>query len=364
MTDSGTLTVLVAPLDWGLGHSTRCIPVIKTLVEKGFNVILTGSASQKILLGEEFPALEFVDLPGYMVHYGSKRERFALNIFFQVPKILIQIKRERRWLSEFRSSRKLDIVISDNRFGLAVPGLYSVFITHQLHIRTGFGNFFSRLMTNVNFKFINKFSICWVPDNENDFSLAGELSHPRKLPAIPTRYIGPLTRFEKSETEFVKDSVVVILSGPEPQRTLFERKIFSQIGRYDGKLTIVRGLPGSGKIPDVPRHVAIFNHLPATELNKLIEESEFVISRSGYSTIMDIAALGKKGILIPTPGQPEQEYLANYLSAKKIIFSVREEDFDLNTCIANAKKFPFQLYEGNDSRLEYAIDELKIEAVR
>jgi uncharacterized protein (TIGR00661 family) len=358
MLNSKGLKILVAPLDWGLGHATRCIPIIKELINRGHEVVLATSGKQKILLQEEFPTLQFIDLRGYMVRYGSQKRLSLLKILIQIPKILIQIKREKRWLTNYLRSNKLDLLISDNRFGLSAPGLCSVFITHQLHIRSPFGKISSRVLTAVNYKFINHFSICWVPDFNNAYSLSGKLSHPEILPVIPIRYIGPLTRFATSGISIDTDLLMIIISGPEPQRSLFEKKLFAQLKNYEGKAIVVRGLPGIYEIPEIPSNIVVYNHLPAISLNKLINESEFVISRSGYSTIMDLLTLGKKGILIPTPGQPEQEYLAEYLFEKKMIFSVKEKDFVLQTCLEAAKKFPFVKLTQKDSLLSEAIDEL------
>ncbi|HXB33719.1 MAG TPA: hypothetical protein VNV35_09865, partial [Puia sp.] len=133
------LKVLVAPLAWGLGHATRCIPIIKELINQGCTVIIAAGGTQKEILQEEFPDLSFVELPGFRLKYGKNRAFTLLKIIFAIPKILIGIKRENEWLRRFAAREGLDLVISDNRYGLHGAGVYSVFMTHQLAIRSSLG---------------------------------------------------------------------------------------------------------------------------------------------------------------------------------------------------------------------------------
>ena len=164
--------------------------------------------------------------------------------------------------------------------------------------------------TKKNYGFINRFSECWIPDEENENGLAGQLSHPALLPSIPVHYLGILSRLKKLDMEEKKRHLFISLSGPEPQRSSFEEKIIQAIAHYNGTATIVRGLPGEAVLIPSTNDILFFNHLPSDELNKEMQKAEYVISRSGYSTVMDIVTLGKKSILIATPGQTEQEYLA------------------------------------------------------
>jgi UDP-N-acetylglucosamine transferase subunit ALG13 len=350
--------VLVAPLDWGLGHATRCIPIIRQLLIAGCEVIIASERAQKKLLQDEFPKLRFVELRGYRLKYGSKGWQTLPKIIFQIPKILIQINRENRWLKSFLQTENIDAVIADNRFGLYSSKLFCVFITHQLSIKTPFGNSVEKKLQRINYRFINKFDNCWVPDFEKENALAGKLSHPVQLPRTPVHYIGLLSRFEKIKTSFIKNNLLIILSGPEPQRTIFENLLLPQIKKFPGKIILVRGLPAEKNTLNVPG-IEIYNHLPASDLNKIICESDFVIGRSGYSTVMDLAKLGSKSILVPTPGQTEQEYLAEYLLENKIAFSTRQENFSLPGAIENAKYFSFVQKEFiNKGLLESAIEEL------
>lgn len=333
--------ILVAPLDWGLGHATRCIPVIYELLLQNAEVWLAGEGKQLAILKEEFPGLAFLNLQGYRVRYGRSTLELLKNIIFQTPQIIRMIRQENEWLKKAVQEYKFDAVISDNRFGLYHESIPSVFITHQLLIKTPFKKWADYILQKRNYSYINRFSESWIPDTKDANSFAGELSHPQILPAIPVNYIGLLSRLKKNNTAEKKDHLFISLSGPEPQRTLFENKIIKDIIDYKGTATVVRGLPGTATIIPSTNDIKFYNHLPTDQYNKEMEMAEYVISRSGYSTIMDTAALGKRSILIPTPGQTEQEYLAKYLSEKQFAFSVSQKEFSLHHALKKAGEFNY-----------------------
>lgn len=341
MTPLAGKKLLIAPLDWGLGHATRCVPVIKALLDQNCDVWLAGEGAQENLLSKEFPQLPFLPLRGYRVRYS--RVGLAGKILLQIPLILRTIKEENTWLKEQVSKHDFKAVISDNRYGLYHENIFSVIITHQLTIKSHLGKWSESLLQSWNYKLINRFKECWVPDEEDDNNLAGILSHPLKKPAIPVRYIGPLSRFEKNELDVIKDHMLIILSGPEPQRTIFENKIIDQVVHYPGTATVVRGLPGENTILPSTNSIRFYNHLSTDELILEAQKAEFIISRSGYSTIMDIATLKKKSILVPTPGQTEQEYLGKYLAKKRFAFCVNQEEFLLQENINEARQFDYHL---------------------
>ncbi len=310
------------------------------------------------LLKTEFPSLKYLNLKGYRLKYGGNGLFTVFKIICQIPKILIQINREKGWINDIIDKENIDIVISDNRYGLYSQKIISVFLTHQLQIKTPFGEMIEKKLQQINYKYINQFSVCWVPDFEKEKILAGELSHPKKLPKIPVRYIGLLSRFEKKKTSVIY-SQMILLSGPEPQRTVLENIFLRDLKSSDEKIILVRGLPNEKKMIDVPSNIEIHNHLSASELNERILQSEIIICRSGYSTMMDLARLGKKCIVIATPGQSEQEYIADYLSEKKIVMKINQNDFSLHNAPDAAKKFPFKRYEEGDNKLlDDAIREL------
>ncbi|MCB0708592.1 MAG: glycosyl transferase family 28 [Chitinophagaceae bacterium] len=346
--------VLVAPLDWGLGHATRCIPIILTLLNNGCIVIIAAYGPTKDLLQKEFPALEFVDYRGYEMQYSRHKEWFMVKLFLQFPKLFSRVRAEKRWLKMAIEKYKLDAVISDNRLGMSNKKITSIYITHQLFIKTG-NSFLNRLAQKIHYHYINKYNACWVPDWAVDENLAGELSHPVKLPAIPVTFIGPLSRFEKAEMQ-LKFDCCCIISGPEPQRSIFENIILKQVHECNYKVVIVRGLPQQTTPPQIKNPlVTIINHLPMAEMSRLIQQSKLIISRSGYSTIMDLVTLQKKAVLVPTPGQTEQEYLAKYLGNKKIFMAVNQNNFCLADVLKQFDTFSFSTIDSTGNDLNDAI---------
>lgn len=349
------LRVLIAPLDWGLGHATRCIPVISTLIKQDCTVIVAAEGQIITLLQKEFPGLQFVELKGYRVHYSRNKFWMPATLLLQFPKILYRIYAENRWLKKIVKEHKIDAAISDNRMGLHHKKVPCVYITHQLTIKTGAG-FTERIAQKIHYHYINKFSACWVPDNDGGVNLAGALSHPATLPKVPVTYLGPLSRFEKTAT-VTKYYLCIILSGPEPQRTVFERTILAGIEKMPEKICLLRGLPQETEIPLLTSpSVEIKNHLPAEEMCNIIQQSEIVISRCGYSTVMDLVKLQKKAVLIPTPGQTEQEYLAVYLREQKLFYSVDQENFSLQDALKNAAAFKYGDWPTNNDDYKMVIE--------
>lgn len=336
--------ILVAPLDWGLGHATRCIPIIQELLKQDCEVLLAGEGAQEILLKQEFPLLKFLPLRGYRIFYSKSKSGLFWRMMYQIPQIKKSIRYEKKWLNEMVKEHQIDAVISDNRYGLFHKSIFSVFITHQLLIKTNWGRWTEKMLQRKNYRYINHFSECWIPDYETENNLAGLLSHPVKKPEILSKYIGALSRLEKTGIKEEKNHLLFLLSGPEPQRTILENIIIDQVAHYNGSATIVRGLPNTASLIPSTNTLKFFNHLSAEELGKEMERAEFVISRSGYSTIMDIIKLQKKSILIPTPGQTEQEYLADYLSKKGFAIACTQKDFLLDDMIVKANKFPYRFF--------------------
>ncbi len=332
--------VLVAPLDWGLGHTTRSIPVINGLIKHGCEVIIACNDSGRFLLEKEFPGLLFLSLKGYEIRYSARGYSMPVKLFIQIPKIILRIFNEHSWLKNAVKKYSIDAVISDNRLGMYHSFVQCAYITHQLKIKTG-SRFTERIAQRIHYWFINKYDECWVPDVQNEINLAGELSHPSSPPKTPVKYFGLLSRFENRPEE-KKYDLLIILSGPEPQRTVFEEMILNSLKNYPGQAQLVRGLPQSSKVlKTISPSLEIKNHLSATGLNQAILQSQMIISRCGYSTIMDLVKLQKNAILVPTPGQTEQEYLATYLHKQKLFFCVSQDKFSLTGALEKADNFDF-----------------------
>ena len=334
--------VLVAPLDWGLGHATRCVPIINQLILLGCSLYIVADKKNFFLLQKEFPNTVFLRYKGYEIKYSRQKKFLLLKLIFQSPKIIHRIFLENIWLKKIIKKYSIDAVISDNRFGMHNKNVPSIYITHQLYIKTG-NRLFEKIAQKTHYYFIKKYTACWIPDIEKN-GLAGELSHPKKLPQNAI-YISPISRFvSMPESKFFND-LLIIISGPEPQRTIFEKEILEQIKLIKGNIIFIRGLPSENQKPENFGEVKIENHVPSYELNKMIEGSKIIISRSGYTTVMDLATLRKKAILIPTPGQTEQEYLAKYLSEKKYFLTEKQEQFSIKESLAKVKDYKFREFD-------------------
>ncbi|MCE3280334.1 MAG: glycosyl transferase family 28 [Bacteroidetes bacterium] len=326
--------ILICPLDWGLGHATRCIPVINAFLSKKAEVIIAADGRPYELLKKEFPQLTFVRLKGYDISYSVGN--MTLQMILSIPKILKGIKDENKALQKIIDEFKIDVVVSDNRYGCWGKTTRNIFITHQLMIKSPFGE---NILNRIVLSYIRKFNECWIPDHDGDENLTGDLSHKYALPER-TYFIGPLSRFNKgtikSEPAF---ELMAIISGPEPQRSIFEKLILDQLKHSGLKSFLVKGIPQENGTVIENGNVKIASHLAAEEMSKTIINSEIIISRSGYSTIMDLAVLEKKAIFIPTPGQTEQEYLATYFSKKKIAFYEKQSEFDLMKSLKESENY-------------------------
>jgi uncharacterized protein (TIGR00661 family) len=353
---------LICPLDWGIGHATRCVPVIAKLQELGFEVVVAASGRPLEFIRKEFPEIPAIDFPGFGIRY-SKNDQMVLKMLRQMPGLLYGIWHEHRVLKKIAAETGATLIISDNRFGCWHAGIPSVFITHQLNIHIPDRLRFLRKPLNaINYRLIRRYNACWIPDFEMHRGLAGSLSHPVKLPEN-AQYIGILSRFSKTADPYESFAapgfdILVMLSGPEPQRTILEEKILRQLVSINLQVAMVRGMPESDDAYVLDGRIHIFAHLDSLKLGELIRRSAMVICRSGYSSIMDVVTLGKKAIFIPTPGQTEQEYLSHYLLEKKIYFSMAQENFDLLYALEMSKNFPGMVIRNDYKALNRCIEDV------
>ncbi len=332
--------MLVAPLDWGLGHATRCIPIIRALQKMGHEVLIAAEGSQAVLLINEFPNLKVLPLKGYRITYSRRKWWLPFALLLQLPRLLRIIQYERAWLNRIIDKHHIDLVISDNRYGLHSKKVACIFITHQLTIKIPVG-WIERMVQRINYHYIRQFNSCWVPDVAGSVNLAGILSHPRKLPRTPVHYIGLLSRFMPKEAT-KKYDYCIVLSGPEPQRTLLENTLLTGLMNVEGEILLVRGMPGQETVLKTAKHIEVRNHLTGKDLQEAIMQSEFIISRSGYTTVMELISLQKKSILIPTPGQTEQEYLAKKLQQDHICLCIEQKEFNCAKHFTMAKTFAYR----------------------
>ena len=268
-------------------------------------------------------------LKGYRIKYPKKGFFFVPKMFIQLPKVLSAIKYENAWLKVQQSvmQGKWDLVISDNRYGLHHTTLNTVIITHQLGIISGMGSWTDNLFVKYTHRWLNNFQHIWIPDLKDENNLAGKLSRPVVMPK-EVKYIGPLSRLEPRHSN--PEHILVMLSGPEPQRSMLERKLNAQLDKLNYPCLFVRGLPRSKQTIFNRKNVEFVNHLNSPDLAVAIAKSKFVICRSGYSSIMDLIRMGKKALLIPTPGQTEQIHIAEHLHEKGWFAVVSQNDLDLS----------------------------------
>ncbi len=305
--------VLVAPLNWGIGHATRCIPIIRQLLQAEYQPVIASDGEALALLKKLFPDLTHIELPSYNVQYTTKGFLLKIKLLLQIPKFLKTFFKERKIIAKIVEEERVDALISDNRFGVFSPEIPSIYITHQLRVQSGVTSFFT---TKIHQFIRARFNVCWVPDSKGMPNLSGLLSHGITQKKSPV-FIGLLSSFTKKSLPITYD-ILLLLSGPEPQRSLLEDKLTDALKNSKKRICLVKGI-----IEDTPKkervgNLTSYNFLLGKDLENIINQSELIISRSGYSTLMDLAVLEKKAFFIPTPGQTEQECLAVHLEKQRI----------------------------------------------
>ena len=351
--NSAPLNILVAPLDWGLGHATRSIPIIRACLDRGHRVIIASSGRALALLQKEFPQVTCIEVPAYDIQYQEKGS-FVFKIIGQLGKIFSGIRREYRTTQKIVREHNIQLIISDNRYGFYHKHVHSVIITHQMMVKLPqfkLGEPFIYLWLQRQHL---RFDTVWIPDVQGEPNISGDLSH--AYPILKrAQYIGILTRFmAQPENTPVQDQVLAIISGPEPQRTLFEGAIIEQAKHINRSFIIVRGLSEQNEDRMLTPNIRLISHMPGDALFTLIQQSSIIISRGGYSTLMDLAVLHKKCIFVPTPGQTEQEYLVRALAAKKLVVGCAQPSFELSRALADvADTQGFHVYSKADAFTVY-----------
>lgn len=346
------MQILYSALDWGLGHATRSIPVIKALQNLGYGIDLVATKEQVIVFSENLQNIKYIECQPHKIRYGSNIA-FGFNSLLLIVEIFKGIRRDKKLVRFLSSTNNYEAIISDNRYGFYCTNIKSFIITHQLQpllpqkIRL-FQFLFNQLIT----KKLKPFKQILIPDIAQ-YGLSGRLS---KLDGkrLNISYIGILSRFKEPNTDKLENSdLLIILSGPEPQRSVLENKIITDLKRNHPTLNylMVRGKPNSYNVSEG----TITNHLTTEELNKAILNSKYVISRAGYSSIMDLIKLKKQALIIPTPGQTEQEYLVKHLHNNKILPSLTEQEFTIEKALQLLKKTKFKPQDKYSLNLEKAL---------
>lgn len=321
------MKVLIAPLNWGVGHSTRCIPVIRQLIREGREVHIASDGPALDLLKAYFPKCTFHELKELNITYTK-----SLPLYFKFPLIAFRLfmgyLADKRSIKELQKKEKFDIIISDSRFGIFSNTARSYIIIHQFRLIGAGGKLMEWLSYKSIKHFLKPFRSCLIPDYEGPENLSGSIAKP--VDGIPALYLKPISRFPIDGIEFPlpKYNLLVILSGPEPQRTKMEEIIVKLAAQSSKSIMLLRGTKNAAEIT-VSSNLKVFDYAGDSMMQSLVHNSDLIICRAGYSSIMDLHALGKGAILVPTPNQPEQEYLAKWLDGKFGFTACRQSYKDL-----------------------------------
>jgi len=324
---------------FGLGHATRSLPIIRKLVAEGHEVTVVSTGRSLKVINEELgEAVQLVDIPDYHIPYSNNPLVFHLRVWTYAPRFGWDIHREHGRFGKLLAVEGFDRIISDNRYGLYDVNVPSYFIGHQLRILDAKRRKFIENGTERFTRFFQKkFRAFMVPDYEDD-DISGVLSHDLNLVDMSrVHYVGALSDFKKRRFEQDLD-LLISISGPEPQRTFFEEKVMAALPELDGKINVTLG-KSEAKDIETRDGIEIFTYLNKEEREQQMNRARMVVSRSGYTTLMDLAVLGKKALFVPTPGQTEQEYLSEYHNKKETWFSVDQDELDLVKHIEEARKF-------------------------
>ncbi len=324
--------ILICPLEWGLGHSGRMIPVARKLLELGHNVTIGAGEEHIAMFKSELQHINCIHFPGFKPGYSRFLPQY-IYLLFKLPGLIYWIFSEHFTLKKLIAENKTDIVISDNRFGLWNKSVKTVYVTHMPRIPFPVNMRFMEWTGVLLHRFIiKKYSLCFIPDLPGENNLSGRLSHGLKLPAN-VRFIGILSRFGNTYNFKGNDTdnyphCTLILSGPEPQRSILRKKVTGILVKSDLRTVILEGKPSETRKESTKGNLISYSHLPSPDMEKIISGSEFIVSRAGYSTIMELISLKCSALLIPTPGQTEQEYLARYLEEKGWFTRVAQKELD------------------------------------
>jgi len=332
------MEIIYAICSWGLGHATRSLPIIRRLIKENNNItIICSGRSLELLKKELGKEITYRDVPDYPLLLSENARQFMAKSVIYWPLFIKRIESGLIQLSEILKEKKYDLIISDARYDMYSKKIPSYFISHQMRIMNPLRiKMFESGSELFNLFFFKRFSKVIIPDyREND--LSGDLSHNlKRIDEKKLHYIGALSDFKKKKMKKNIDYLISI-SGPEPQRSILEDKLASQIKDLNGNIVMTLGkTEKQSKIKE--NNITTYSFLSKEKREDLLNRAKNIISRSGYSTIMDLAILNVKALLIPTPGQIEQEYLSEYHNKKGTFYSIKQSDICLKKDVENIKK--------------------------
>ncbi len=333
-------TVFYTVLNMGLGHASRSLPIMREFVNRGWRLVIGANGRALNFLQNEIPAAEFITTPDYALRY-AKGALLPLSLLAQTPQFLAGIRAEQKLCRKAAQLYQPKLIISDHCYGMSHPEIPSYFITHQVYFAMPPGlERFSALPARFNFHYHRHFGKIIIPDlpDENGGRLSGRLS---RLPRQASRYhyAGLLSSVAQQNIKPDID-VLVSISGPEPQRTLFEKLVLEQIETIPGKKVVLLGKSESTRTLCDREALKVYSHLPRQAAAELMNRARLIVSRPGYSTLMETAELGKPALFVPTPGQTEQVYLARRLQEQGWFHSVAQHRLKLADDIERARSLP------------------------
>ncbi len=331
--------ILYAVLNWGLGHAVHSVQMIRSLSENN-EVILAATGRALAFLKDEFPHLQSINLPDYTIQYASKQRFLVVRLILQVPAMLVSLLREHWQTEKIVRERDIDLIISDNRYGVYSRRALSFFVTHQLRFKLPARlRKFEVISEWFNRWYFRKYTGVLVLDEQGKENMTGDLAHSGKICRHPKlTYIGLWSTVHK-ENVLQDIDVLAVISGPEPHREIFGKKVIEQMKNMPGNKVVILGKPeDTGKDYSYPG-LQVYSFKNRKEVNALLNRAKIVVCRSGYSSTMDLVSLKKPALMVPTPGQTEQEYQAEYYRDKGYFYMVSQEEMNLSVDLKTAKKF-------------------------
>ena len=331
------MEIIYGICSWGLGHATRSLPIIRALLKENHNItIISNGRSLDLLTKELHNKVKYVDIPDYPQLLSENARQFMAKSVVYWPLFIKRIESGLTKLSEILKKKNYDLIISDARYDVYSKKIPTFFISHQMRIMNPLRiKIFESVSELFNQFFFKRFAKVIVPDFKDD-GLSGDLSHNlKRVDEKNIHYIGILSDFQQKKMKKDIDYLISI-SGPEPQRSILERKLMSQSRNLEGNIVITLGkTEEKSKLNE--ENITTYTFLSKEKREELLNKSRMVISRSGYSTIMDLAIINTKALLIPTPGQIEQEYLSEYHNKLGTFYSVEQDKINLSNDIESLK---------------------------
>ena len=332
------MKIIYGVCSWGLGHATRSLPVIRKLIKENHELtIISNGRSLELLRNELGENIKYIDIPDYPMLLSENSRQFMAKSVIYWPTFIGGLHKGFSQLKKILEKQKYDRIISDARYDIYSRRIPSFFISHQIRIMNPLRiKMFENGSELFNLFFFKRFCGILVPDYKED-SLSGDLSHNlKKIDENKLHYVGVLSDFKKRTMKKDIDYLISI-SGPEPQRTMFEETLLSQIDDLTGKVVLTLGKTEQ-KDKFEKKDIETHSFLSKEKREEYLNRAKLVVSRSGYSTILDLAVVGTKALMTPTPGQIEQEYLSQYHNKMKTFYSVNPDDLNLGQDVEIAKK--------------------------